>query len=99
MINFEVPAGSFKFFSSGIIIYNNINSATSPDVNAFSNPTVYWANVPISVAASRSDMSESALYTSVAKSSFIISVVILERRFSSFSAATTCLNNTTILAV
>ncbi len=98
-MNFEVLAGFFRSSLSGITVYIDINSTTSPDVNALSNLFVYWSNMSISIVVPCSGTSGSTLYTNVVKSLFIISVVAPERCFSSFNTAIICLNNITVLAV
>ncbi len=85
--------------SFGIIIYTDINSATSPDESTLSNPLVFYIKVLRKIAAPRSVIIESALYTNVVNSSFIISIISLVKPFSFFIATITCFNNTVILTV
>ena len=80
-------------------MYIKINSATSPDKGVLSNPLVFWINVSRKIAISCSVTIRGILYTKVVNSSFIILIILPVRPFSSFSATTTCLNNTAILAV
>ncbi len=39
-VNFRIPISSSRFSSFGIMVYNEINSANSPEVGALSNPLV-----------------------------------------------------------
>jgi len=99
LVNFGVSISSLRSSSFGIIVYTEINLATSPVVDALINPSVFWINVSIKIAASRSVIVEGALYTRVVKSSFIISMISSVKPFSSFIVAITCLNNATVLLV
>jgi len=72
--------------SFGIIIYTEINSATSSAISVLINPSVFWISVPIKIAAPRLVTVRGALYTKVVKSSFIISIIPPVRPFSSFIA-------------
>ena len=40
LVNFEVPISASKSSSFGIMVYIDINSANSPEVDALSNPLV-----------------------------------------------------------
>ncbi len=99
LINFEVPISSLRSSSFSIIVYTEINSATSPDVDALINPSVFWISIPIKIAAPHLVTIGGALYTKVVKSSFIISMISLVRPFFSLIAVITCLNNATVLPV
>ncbi len=54
LINFGVPSSSWRSSSFGRIVYTEINLTILPDEGALSNPLVFWINVPIKIAASRS---------------------------------------------
>jgi len=85
LVNFGVPISSLRSSSFGIIVYTEINLATSPTVGALINPSVFWINVLIKIAASHSVTVRGALYTKVVKSSFIISMIPPVRPFSSLT--------------
>ncbi len=99
LINFRVPMGSLRLSSFGIIVYTEINLATSPTVGALINPSVFWINVLIKTATPLSVTVRGTLYMKIVKSLFIISMIPLVRPFSSFIVAIICLNNATVLPV
>ena len=41
LVNFGIPIGSWRSSSFGIIVYTEINSATSPAIGALSKPLVF----------------------------------------------------------
>ncbi len=67
-----------------MIVYNEINSATSPDKGILSNLLVFQINVLKKIAAPRSVTVGDALYTKIVNSSFIILIIPPVRPFSSF---------------
>src|SRR6266540_1264608 len=99
LINFGVPIDSLRSSSFGTIVNWEINAANSSEVEALSNPSVCWINVPIKIAALRSVNVGWALYTNVVKSSLIISIIPPVSSLSSLRLAKTCLNSVTILLV
>ena len=99
LINFRIPFSFWKSSSFSIIIYTEINSATSPDEGALSNLLIFWINVPIKIATLCLITVRGALYTRVVNNSFIISRIPPVRPFSSCKMTKTCLNNTTVLLV
>src|SRR6266542_830369 len=99
LVNFRIPLGSLRSFSSGNIVYTITNLPTSPIVGARSNSFIFWIKVSINITTPHSDIFGGSLYTRVIKSSLIISVIPPERYPSSFRFAITYLNNATVLAV
>ncbi len=99
LVNFEVPISSLRSSFFGKMVYCDINAANSSEVGALSNPSVFWINVPIKIAASHSVNIGGYLYTNVVKSSFIISIIPPVNFFSSLTLAKTCLNSAMVLLV
>ena len=99
LVNFGIPISSSKSFFFSIIVYCDISAANSPEIGALSNPSVYWINVLIKIAASHSISVRGYLYTNIVKSSFIISIIPPVSSFSSLRLAKTCLNSATVLLV
>ena len=83
LTNCRVSSGFLRLFSFGIIIYTEINSTTSPNKGALSNPLVFWINVLMKIAAPRSVTVGDALYTKIVNSSFIILIIPPVRPFFS----------------
>ncbi len=99
LVNFEVPLGSLRSFSFSTSVYIETNALISPKVGAYWNLLVFWNKILINITAPFSVNCGIVAYTKVVKSSLIISVIPSERCSSSFMAAITYLNNTTILEV
>ncbi len=99
LVNFRVPTGSSRSSSFSTMVYNEINSANSPEVGVLSNPSVCWINVLIKIAAPRSINVGGYLYTNVIKSLLIISKIPSVSSLSSLRLAKTCLNSATVLLV
>jgi len=98
-LNFRISFSSWRSSFFSIIIYTEINSATSPDEGALSNLLVFWINVLIKIATSHSVTVRGTLYTKVVNNLFIISRILSVRPFSSFRVIKTYLNNATVLLV